>query len=370
LIRSILRTASLILMVLILGSWGATGHRKISESASLSFNQQMQDFYAWKEFLTDHASDADYRKDEDPDEAPRHYIDIDSYYSFVSLGRIPQTLDSVIMMYGSSFVYDNGILPWATMSTVEAIQQSFASHDFETAKVLAADLGHYVGDGHMPMHITQNYNGQNTGNTGIHSRYESSMINEYIDQIQYSGDSIRVIPDINAYIFDYLYTNYKYVDSILMADNYARSVAGNTNSPAYRQALWQKTGAFSTLLMKRASHALTELIYTAWVNAGSPSLSASAVPEPAGRVNAAIVDIHDSPFDNTAAIRYVVTEATNVILTVSDLTGKQHAILVNSFSMPGNFEAEWNKSSVPGGIYLITLTTSRSRQVKKLVVLK
>jgi hypothetical protein len=41
---------------------------------------------------------------------------------------------------------------------------------------VAADIGHYVADMHQPLHLTRNYNGQLTGNYGIHARYEGQMI--------------------------------------------------------------------------------------------------------------------------------------------------------------------------------------------------
>ena len=263
-----------LLLSLLLGGWGSSGHRIINEKSALSFNQEMQDFNTWAQFLADHASDADYRKDQDPNEGPKHYIDIDLYYSFLFYGRIPQTIDSVIDMYGSGFVYDNGILPFATMATVEFLEQCFENHDFETAKSVAADLGHYVADGHQPLHITSNYDGQNTGNTGIHSRYETAMINVYSDEIQYDGLPVNYIENVTDYVFDYIYHNHTYVDSIIDADDYAKIVAGNTYSSEYKEVLWNQTRNLTMQLMRNASHRLTELIYTAWKNAGSPSLTA------------------------------------------------------------------------------------------------
>ena len=75
----------------------------------------------------------------------------------------------------------------------------------------------YVADGHMPLHITRNYNGQYSGNHGIHSRYESNMIDEFENEISYDGQEIHCINDVRNYVFTYLYQNYTYVDSILLA---------------------------------------------------------------------------------------------------------------------------------------------------------
>ena len=193
----------------------------------------------WSDSLAAHGSDADYRKSSDPTEAPKHYIDIDNYAEFISNGYISQSFDSLVLQHGYSFVMDQGILPWAIMKTFDSLQTAFQNNQFHKAMLLAADLGHYVGDMHMPLHITRNYNGQYTGQTGIHSRFESNMINTYNAQIIYSGDSLIYINDISDFVFDLLYNNYNYVDSVLKADSLAKAFAGNTTSTAYYSKMWE-----------------------------------------------------------------------------------------------------------------------------------
>jgi hypothetical protein len=361
-LKSILYISFFLALAILTGSWGASGHRKISTNTALSYNEAMHEFHTWTEFLSDHASDADYRKDDDPDEAPRHYIDIDSYYSFVLLHRIPQTLDSAISLYGNSFVYDNGILPWATESTFNALKQAFIARDFEYAKVLAADLGHYVGDGHMPLHITKNYDGQYTGNNGIHSRYESSMVNAFIDDIIYSGDSISHIGNVNAYIFEYLYSNYHYIDSILMADDYAKDLTGSTSSMAYKTALWNKTGNFTIKLMKEASHALCELIYTAWVDAGSPAVGPSSQNEvPLANISS----VFDDPAANQVIIRYSTNKPGTIKASITDLLSGKEILIDEKFVIPGDHLLEWNSAELPSGIYVAVIKTRKQTFSRK-----
>ena len=123
---------------ILLMAWGGTGHRMISLNISSSFTNEMEPFQDWVVFLSDHASDADYRKNDDPSEGPRHYIDIDNYPEFVSGARIPQTIDSVTVIHGEGFVEENGSLPWATMDTYKALVLAFEQEDWGKAKILAA----------------------------------------------------------------------------------------------------------------------------------------------------------------------------------------------------------------------------------------
>lgn len=357
----------LLSLSVILISWGATGHSKISESSSLSYNAQMQDFLTWVSFLTEHASDADYRKDSDPTEGPKHYIDIDNYSLFNSTGRIPQTYDSVIALYGSTFVIDNGILPWATERTFDSLRNCMQRSDFAKAQIFAADLGHYVADGHMPLHITKNYNGQLTGNTGIHSRYESTMINAHIAEIIYYGEDATEISNVNQYIFDYLYENYPYCDSVLAADNYAKTISSNTSSAAYKQALWDKSKSFTIPLFDHASHALAALIYTAWIQAGSPPILGTGIHNPLSISNAVLQQNFPNPFPTSTHITYTLKEHSKVLLQVRDMSGQLVTTLIKDSLPAGDHTCDWTPTDLPSGMYYLVLNSGKFVQVKKMV---
>lgn len=365
--KFLLSTISLLTLSILLISWGAVGHSKISESSSLSFNQQMQDFQAWVGFLRDHASDADYRKATDPTEGPKHYIDVDNYDLFISTGRIPQTFDSVSTIYGAAFVDDNGILPWATERSFDSLRNCMQRLDFAKAQIFAADLGHYVADGHMPLHITRNYNGQFTGNTGIHSRYESAMVNAFIPQFIYPGQDATLITNVNQYIFDYIYANYPYCDSVLAADDYAKSLSTNYSSSTYKNALWDKSRSFTIPLFERASQALAALIYTAWVQAGSPPLNPSAIADPLIISNAVLEQNMPNPFTTSTHIIYSLKENAKVLLQVIDVNGTTVTTLANDTLPEGRYSCDWTPADHPAGVYYLVLNTGKFIHVKKML---
>lgn len=351
-------------------SWGSTGHFKINSASGLSFNGEMAQFNAWIGILADHASDADDRKAWDPTEGPKHYIDIDNYPEFVAEGTIPQSMDEAIAAHGISFVYDNGILPWATLTTFDSLKACFVRHDWDKAVLFASDLGHYVADGHMPMHITRNYNGQYTGNTGIHSRYESTMINAYISQFNYAGAEVTEIADVNQYVFVYLYGNYVYVDSVLAADDYAKALAGNTNSTLYKQTLWDQTKGFTIPLFGDASHRLAELIYTAWAQAGKPLISPDGINDRPDVSTMSLRQNIPSPFSAGTSIGFFVNYPSNVLLQVLNASGQVVATLAEGNAEQGNHEVVWNAYGQPGGIYYIRLTTGKETAIKKTILIR
>jgi hypothetical protein len=356
----------LILSVLILCGWGKTGHKIINKNAVLYFPPQMNEFMIWADPLSLHASDADNRKSSDPTEAPKHYIDIDSYPEFISTGRISEDYDSVLAEHGSSFVIDQGILPWAIITTYDTLEKCFERRDWNKAVLTAADLGHYVGDSHQPLHITKNYNPG-----GLHSRYETGMVDRYEAQIVYSGDSVQFVQNIPDFVFSTIYSNYIYVDSVINADAKAKAVNSDTRSDAYYQALWGYTGSFTIKLFKSASYKLACLIYTAWVNAGSPLPSATDINSmKSGKMIFQLMQNYPNPFNPSTKIQYAISSRQLVILKVYDMLGREVATLVNENQKAGNYEVEFNGSNLASGIYFYRLKDGNYISTKKLVLLK
>lgn len=359
----------LIALSVILLGWGSTGHLKINTAAGLSFNAQMIQFNAWITTLGNKASEADIRKSWDPTEGPKHYIDIDNYPSFISTGRIPQTLDSVIAIHGATFVTSNGTLPWATLTTFDSLKNCFVRRDWAKAVLFAADLGHYIADGHMPLHLTRNYDGQYTGNTGIHSRYESTMINAYISQITYDGMPIDVVPNVRQYIFNYIYAQYPFLDSIIAADNAAKALAGgSTSSTVYRQELWNRSKNFTIPLFKKSSRALAELMFTAWVQAGSPIISYAFIDAFGTNSLFTLEQNAPNPFQNLTTIKFNLVRNTDVLVQVFDMQGKVVATLAEGKLESGSHSIVWNSENVHAGMYYLMLKSGGFADFKKMMI--
>ncbi len=259
----------LLTLSLFLLSWGSVGHKIISGHSVSSFPTTMTGFQTWSDSLASNASNADSRKNSDSNESPKHFIDIDNYSEFNTTGRIASTYDSVVIKHGATFVLKNGTLPWATSNMFDTLVIDFKKLKWHKAMLDASDLGHYVADGHMPLHITANYDGGSTNQSGIHSRYESDMVYAFQTALSnYTGTPATYISNVDKFVYSYIYKNHIYVDSVLAADSYAVKVDAAYGT-AYSGALWSKT-QFTNLLFRTASHSIADLIYSAWMDAGSP----------------------------------------------------------------------------------------------------
>ena len=263
-----------IIFILLFAGWGSVGHKIINKNIIVCFPSSMNFPAYWSDTLTAHASDADNRKSSDPTEAPKHFIDIDAYPEFTANGFINQSYDTNVILHGSTYVIAQGTLPWAIQWTEDSLRVAFQQRNWHKAMLFSADLGHYVGDGHQPLHITQNYDGKLTNQSGVHSRYETNLVGQYQSSITYTNSKASYFQNISSYVFDFIYLGNKYVDSVLYGDSVAHAVTGSTSSTAYLAKYWELCGNQTILLMKNASKSVADLIYTAWVDAGSPDPNA------------------------------------------------------------------------------------------------
>lgn len=250
-------------------AWGGRVHRWVNQKAFQHLPLEMAGFERWSMIISAHASDADGRKTTDPLESPRHWIDIDNFPEFTR-GELCHDLDSLQAKHGHYLdVYGNGVVPWTVAGVTETLSVAMAEGEWSQAVLLAADLGHYVADCHQPLHTTANYDGQLTGQDGIHLRYEMHMVGRHLAQLRPDSSLAAYIEEPLEHIFATIPGTWMYVDSILTADRQARKQFP-TSSAEYYRIMWEKTGRFTTSQLAQATRVVADLWYTAWVDAGRP----------------------------------------------------------------------------------------------------
>ena len=346
----------LIAAALLAAGWGTVGHLFINTHAVDDLPASMGMFISAKTYFGSHASDADIRKSTDPNEAPKHFIDIEDYPDYQDL---TPRIDSVLAIYGTTKVLDIGTLPWATVQTYDSLVASLRRGAYARAESIAADLGHYVGDGHQPLHVTSNYDGQLTGNSGIHSRYETTMINTYASKLTVSVVPAAYVANRFAFVLDYLLVSNTLADSIMTADNGAKSVSGwngsGTAPSTYYQELWNETRSLTLREMQDATQSLADLWYSSWVDAG---LITSAGPLLAGGPDGIAFGLEQNfpnPFNPSTTISYTLARPGRVSLTVWSIAGTRVATLVDGVQAAGPHAAAFQAGGLASGVYFYTL---------------
>lgn len=349
-------------------SWGGTTHKVINKEALKHLPSSLSVFSNNTQWISDHAVDADTRKGSDPTEGTKHYIDIEDYAEFKT-GTLSHDINVLIAKYGLSTVTSIGIVPWATVWSLDSLTQTLRRGDSTKALQFAADLGHYVGDAHQPLHVTSNYDGAQTGNNGIHFRYESSMMGTYLNQIIVTKAQVHFVDAPVDFAFNYITYGNGLVDSILHADTYAKTLASSTSSSAYYSALWGKTGAMTKAQIQDATIDLACLWYTAAVNAGLISLtSASSAGEIQPRFE--LLQNYPNPFNPTTTISFSLGSASNITVRIYTLLGEEVETLVSGNRPAGIFRVQWNATDVATGIYLCRMQAGTYVETRKLILMK
>jgi hypothetical protein len=79
---------------------------------------------------------------------------------------------------------------------------------------------------------------------------------------------------------------------------------------------------------------------------------------------------YPNPFNPSTNINFSIPESGNVRLAVYNLVGEEVAVLVDGFTQAGFYEATFDASNLPSGIYLYKLQSANSVQTKKMMLLK
>lgn len=247
-------------------------------------------FKANIEFLTAHAPDPDKRRYATKGEAPRHYIDIDHYahHGDDPFEAMPRGWYDAVEKFSEDTLQAYGIVPWHVALMTKRLTKAFEEENANRVLHLAADLGHYIGDAHVPLHTTENYNGQLTGQKGIHGLWESRIPELTADDYDYLvGRSEYVNSPLDA-IWDAVEESHSYLDSVLYIEKdltrkipsdqkYAFEQRGQTTVRQYSQKFaltyYNRMGDMVESRMRKAIIMVGSLWYTAWVDAGQPDLS-------------------------------------------------------------------------------------------------
>ncbi len=249
-------------------AWGGRTHMWISRSATAQAALLMPGWEPYAGVLSRLSIGPDIWKNDDPAEAPRHFIDLETYDRLDEF----QHPDSAALPPGESAESD-GIVPWVITGLVDRLSNAMRTNNWTEAAQVAGALAHYAGDLCMPLHTTSNYDGLESGNDGIHTRWETEMPRRKMKSRRFANTPPVHIPSLWPSITGELARAHGFVPDILNADDAAQSESDGMNrEDIYYDVLWAKTRFIFIGQMERSAAWLASLWYTAWVNAGSPPI--------------------------------------------------------------------------------------------------
>lgn len=268
-------------------SWGFFAHKKINRMAVFTLPPEMIGFYKKHiEYISEHAVDPDKRRNVNPDEAPRHYIDID-HYGAEPFTAVPKYWKDAVKKFSEDTLKEYGILPWHIEKMMYNLQEAFMDEDFDLILHYSADIGHYIADAHVPLHTTENYNGQLTNQKGIHAFWESRIPELKSEGYDYWTGAAKYINKPIDKAWKIVKASHAEVDSVLKFEaelnakyapdkKYSFEDRGKKSVKVYSV---EYTNAYDKMLngmverkMRESIITVGSLWYTAWINAGKPNL--------------------------------------------------------------------------------------------------
>ena len=268
-------------------AWGFTGHRLIMRRAIELLPAELKPFFIeHREEIVARAVDPDLWRNVGWEDDPNHFMDFGARelgeFPFTAL---PREYGAALEKFGMATMKRNGLLPWRASEIFGNLRRAFEG--FARGSGFAANdvvlfapvLCHYMQDSHQPLHATINYNGQLTGNEGIHSRFESDLIERFESRLRIVPAAPTAVKNPRDFAFDTLLASYQLVDEILKADTAA--VAGKeVYDDDYFEKLFM---GVRPILEKRLSESITAsagIIIGAWEAAGKPALKLDGARTP------------------------------------------------------------------------------------------
>ena len=278
--------------------WGFFGHKRINRIAVFTLPPEIFGFYKEHiEFLTDHAVDPDKRRYAVEGEAQCHYIDLDHYYKPGQnpFEIMPRKWNDAVAKFTEDTLQAYGIVPWHIQVMKFKLQRAFESKNVDLILKYSAEIGHYIGDAHVPLHTTENYNGQMTGQRGIHGLWESRLVEINAEDYDYFVGKVKYVKNVLDFAWDAVEGSHNALDSVLRIEKeltkefpsdkkYAFEQRGNVTISTYAKEFCDlyhnRMNGMVERRLRSAIISVGSIWYTAWVDAGQPDLSKLQAKQP------------------------------------------------------------------------------------------
>jgi hypothetical protein len=270
-------------------SWGFFAHKRINRLAVFALPPEMMPFFKTHiVYLTENAVNPDKRRYAVEGEAERHYIDLD-IYGDSAWYKVPHRWEDAVKKYTEDTLKAYGIVPWHIIVMKYRLTAAMKKLEGKRILSLAADIGHYIGDANVPLHTTENYNGQKTGQYGIHGFWESRLPELFSDNYDFFVGKAEYESDIQKRAWDAVWHANIALDSVFGYEKelsvqftedkkYSFEQRGNVTTRVYSyefsKAYHDKLAGQVERRMRATVKMVADIWYTCWVDAGKPNLDA------------------------------------------------------------------------------------------------
>jgi len=274
--------AALVVVPSSVSAWGFEAHKFIADRMIALLPAELKPLFEKRRaFIVERAIDPDLWRNVGWEvEPPNHFLDID----FAAFGpypfeALPRDYDKAVQKFGKDVIDAQGLLPWRAQEFYGRLQREFESLKLkdipgyapDNIVLYAAVLTHYVSDGHVPLHAVVNYNGQLTGQTGLHSRWEADLFERNRDKLTIAPVPITPVRNPRDFMFDTLLASNRASANVLESD--VKAAAGREfYDDAYFEAFGKGTLPVLEKRLNESIASVAAMITGAWESAGKPAV--------------------------------------------------------------------------------------------------
>jgi hypothetical protein len=277
--------------LIICTSWGFLVHRTVNQLAIYELRGELREYFMkHMDYMVKNAPRPDQRRNRDSTEASKHFIDLE-IFGDSSAWKMPMKWEDAVRKFGKDSLLEYGYLPYLVLKIKDSLTTAFRQKNTDSVLFYAADLGHYIGDAHVPLHTSVNYDGQLTNQKGLHSLWESTIpeieLNAYDLSSRHKAtylthpdqqiwkairESYQLLPEL---FLQEKEVSKRFTDATKFRTQVRRGVEVKSYSSEFAKAYSESLGASINRQLTRSTDMIADFIYTSWVDAGKPSLDIS-----------------------------------------------------------------------------------------------
>ncbi|HXB56949.1 MAG TPA: hypothetical protein VN461_19455 [Vicinamibacteria bacterium] len=256
----------LLLLAAPAGAWGPIGERLVIARAVDTLPKPLNKFY--KDHRLEMPSLA---PDSRPGpRTPDRRFEVDRLLPFPFL-ELPRTEKGLQEKFGEDVSAKVGRLPWLIQESYARLLEAFRSRDKGQILTESDTLAGLVADLNNPLSLTENSDGQKTGQNGLGARFSERSLEAWQTRLGLNPETAVFLDDPKQYVFSIINGTYIWLDNLLYQEELARrGKAGYTE--IYYEDLERRVGPITKERLSRAASDAGSYWYTAWTQAGRPEL--------------------------------------------------------------------------------------------------
>jgi hypothetical protein len=246
-------------------AWGPGAHARITSEAIETLPKGMKAYYkAHKLEIPSLSPEAPISED-----APERRFMADRLVPF-PFADLPRTEAALAERFPDEAARI-GRLPWLIQESYARLVDAFRSGDKTRILAESDTLGGYVADMSNPLALSDNADGQKTGQYGLWVRFATKLPEAMDKRLKLGAEAARFLDDPKGHVFAMATAAYIWLDNLLYEEDLARRGQSGYGE-LYYESLERRVGPLLRARLDQAATDVGSYWFTAWTAAGRPEL--------------------------------------------------------------------------------------------------